>query len=377
MKNLWSRQLQVTSFLAAGGLVLSVLGSSAAIAGDDSAPQGRSIAYAFTTIYWSLYESPDGKDECPKGINAMGPREQFKALFPDDGTKRTFAETQMKREAEIWWPDTSPDPFPVPEAVGKIVPGLNLDGKVKATDFTAPDGTTGVDNQIFRALGCIKNYRTGGPLYNYETNYFKMFLSSRVLIELTDVDSLVNDDDVTLTTYRGLDPLVTDATGANFQPGGTERLDLRFSKAFIHKTKGKIVNGVLTTEPMDWTWPTEIGTQDLIRAARFQVRLTPERAEGLIGGYADIESIYNSRNRKYGTHFQAYGQQAQASTYKSLRKFADGYPDPKTGEFTAISGAYAVKMVQVHVLRPEKQISGRQTAPKYMADNSSIPSAVK
>ena len=101
-----------------------------------------------------------------------------------------------------------PDFFPVSEVVGKIVSGLNFDGKVKVMDFIVLDGTIGVDNQIFRVLGCIKNYRTGGLFYNYETNYFKMFLSSCVLIELIDVDSLVNDDDVTFIMYCGLDFLL-------------------------------------------------------------------------------------------------------------------------------------------------------------------------
>ena len=375
MKTQQSVRSSMSSLVIAGGAVLAILSGGAAKA-DDAAPKNRSIAYAFTTIYWSMYETKDGKEECPQGLNVMGPREQFKALFPE-GTKHTFVDTQMKREAEIWWPDVNnPDPYPVPEAVGKIVPGLNLDGKVKPTDFTSPDGTPGVDNQMFRAVGCIKNYRTGGPLFGYETSYFKMFPPGRVLIELTDVDSLVNDDDVTLTTYRGLDPLVSDASGTAFQPGGTERLDLRYGKAFIHTTKGKIVNGVLTTQPMDWTWPTEMNTADLMKAARFQVKLTPDSGEGLIGGYADIESIYNSRNRKWTTHFQAYGQQAQASTYNALRKFADGYPDPKTGVFTAISGAYTVKFVQVRVLHPEKQISElRDSAPKQFADSGSKAAA--
>jgi len=40
------------------------------------------------------------------------------------------------------------------------------------------------------------------------------------VIELTDVDSLVNDPDVTVTTYRGTDTLLTDATGNGFLPGG-------------------------------------------------------------------------------------------------------------------------------------------------------------
>ena len=356
--------------LATGGVALSMLGAGVARA-DDSAPQGRSIGYAFTLIYWSLYETKDAKEECPGGLNAMGPREQFKALFPEDGTKRKLVDAQLAREAEVFWPDTSPEPFPVPAAVGKIAPGFNLDGKVKPADFTSPQGVPGVDNQMFRALGCIKNYRTGGPLYNYDTEYSKKGTAARLMIELTDVDSLVNDDDVTLTTYRGQDPLMTDATGATFQPGGTERLDLRFGQAFIHKTKAKIVNGVLISQPMEFHWPTSGGIEQWVRDARFEVKLAPDSAEGLVGGYVDIENFYGSRIRNYTTHFHAYGQQAQASTYKIVKKMADAYPDPKTGEFTAISAAFNVKLVQVRVLHPDQKISELQVGPpvKQAADS--------
>ena len=373
MKKTVHQLKSLTSLATAGGIALSLLGGGAAMAGNETfVPENRSIAYAFTTIYWSMYETKDGKEECPNGINEMGPREQFKAMFPEDGTKRKMVDTQIKREAEVWWPDTTPDAYPIPPAAGKIAPGLNLDGKVKPTDYTSPDGRPGVDNQIFHALGCVKNYRTGGPLFNYEMAYFKQNAPARMLIEVTDVDSLANDDDVTVTTYRGLDRLVTDATGTTFQPGGTQRVDLRYSKALIRKAKGKIVNGVLVTEPVDWRWSTSSSTLELMRDARFEIKLTPEMAEGLIGGYADLQTLYDSRNRKWTTHFQAYGQQAQQSTYKALKKFADAYPDPTTGENTAISGAYTVKLVQVRVLHPDKQISYlHNAAPKQLAKNDS------
>ena len=362
-----------TSCLIAGVSALSILGGSAtAFAGDDSAPHGRSIAYAFTMIFWALHETKDAKVECPNGVNEMGPREQFKAMFPDNGTKYKMMDAQIAREVEVWWPNTSPDRFPYPIAQGNTAPGFNLDGKVKPTDLTSPDGTPGIDNQMFRALACIKNYRTGGPLYQYDTEYSKRNISARLLIELTDVDSLVNDDDVTLTTYRGRDPLVTDATGAAFQPGGSERLDMRYSKNYTHQGKGKIVNGVLITQPMDFMWPTDKGIEQWVREARFQVRLTPDSAEGLIGGYADIESYYNARNRNRATHFNAYGQQAQQSVYKAVRQLADGFPDPKTGEFTAISAAFNVKLVQVHLLRPDQKISELSVVPtKQVADSRS------
>ena len=48
--------------------------------------------------YWAIYQSSDGKTECPNGLND-GPREQFRVLFPDDGTKRTYVGTAMARES--------------------------------------------------------------------------------------------------------------------------------------------------------------------------------------------------------------------------------------------------------------------------------------
>ena len=60
----------------------------------------------------------------------------------------------------------------------------------------------------------------------------------RVLMELTNVDSLSNDNDVTVTTYRGRDGLLTDATGNGFMPGGTQRADDRWGKQFVMRFKG-------------------------------------------------------------------------------------------------------------------------------------------
>ena len=362
-----------SSRLIAAGVALAMFGGSGAFAaGEDTAPPGRRIAYAFTDIIWSIYESKDAKEECPEGVQALGPREQFKQQFPDDGTKRKFVDTQLAREAEIWWPNTNPDRFAYREAGGKHAIGLNLDGKVGANDFTSPDGTPGVDNGLFRVIGCIMNYRTGGSVLNFDQTFFKKYPFDRIMIELTDVDSLVNDDDVTITTYRGLDPLLNDATGNYFAPGGTQRLDLRFGKDFIHSAKGKIVNGVLITQPMDINMPRESAIQEMsyewMRDARFQVKLLPDRAEGIIGGYADIETWYNARNRQWGTHHQAYGQQSMQSIYKVLRKWADGFPNAK-GENTAISSAYSVKLIQVRVLRPDKKVADGGV-PTQLSDSS-------
>jgi hypothetical protein len=333
--------------------------TGAAFAASDAPPPGHRIGYVLYEYEWALYQTPDGKAECPKGFND-GPREQFKVLFPDqDKKKYTVVDTQLSREGAIWWPKLTPEQFEFKEAQGKIGYGLNLDGKIGPNDFTSPEGDKGIDNNMYRALGCIANYRgPAGTLFHFTTAFMQQHNYDRVVFELTDVDSLVNDDDVTLTTYRGRDPLMTDSTGDGFLPGGTQRIDTRWGKEFIYKTKAKIKDGVLITEPMDYySFPATAAFEDttvqVIRGMRLKLKLTPDKAEGLMAGYTDVNAWYLQLNESWSTHHQSYGQESSPSLYRALHRLADGYPDPKTGQNTAISSALKVYFTQVFVKHPE------------------------
>src|ERR1700755_173598 len=92
--------------LSTAALLLPVLASASGVDAPkgDWAPPGGRIGYVLTNeVSWGIRETPDHKEECPNGFN-IGPREQFAEEFPKDGKKRTLAETQLKREAEIWAP---------------------------------------------------------------------------------------------------------------------------------------------------------------------------------------------------------------------------------------------------------------------------------
>lgn len=370
----------------AGIAVAALGGATAAIGANEAAPQsrptaappGHSIAYVLTVREEAIYETKDkdGKHtnaECPDGLNDFGPREQFAALFPQtdgkkaDGTRWSLAGTSLAREAEVWWPNTAPDKFPFPEVKGKIAYGINLDGKVKPSDFTSPSGTPGIDNQFYRAVGCIASYREGSSQLLFYEEYLEGKQFNRTIVELTDVDSLDNDDDVTVTTYRGLDPLVRDAKG-DFQAGTTQRLDMVYGQAFIRQSKARIVNGVLTTtQPAEFVWPNENHTDastEFMHDARFELKLTSEKMEGVVGGYLDVETGYRAMIKRYGSHQISYGKLAPMSLYKVLRRLADAYPDSETGENTAISSALKIKGVQVHLVRPEKNVASAETAPR-------------
>jgi hypothetical protein len=334
-------------------VLIAVLAAGAALA---DPPKDRTIGYVLTSLYWSIYQTPNGKTECPKGFND-GPREQYAALYPNDGKKRSVIETQLKLESETWYPANTPDPTPFHEATGAISYGMNLDGKIGPNDFNGPDGERGIDNQLFRALGCIIGYR--GPDGIEAIFLPKAILDlrfDRMMIELTNVHDLTNDDNVQVTVYRGLDRLLTDATGNKVMPGGSQRIDDRFGKSFIKQFRGRIVDGVLTTEPVDrlvipWT-EMDSPTIQIMRGARLRLKLTPTSAEGMLAGYTDVDTWYKQLLRNDSTHHLSNGQISGISVYKALRRLADGYPDAATGANTAISSALNAKFAQVFIQHP-------------------------
>ena len=347
-----------TAAIVRVALMLALLGDAACTAARAESPKDHRIGYVMSYLYWAVYQTADGKAECPKGFND-GPREQYAALFPGK-KQRSIVEAQLKLEIETWHPSNMPDPTPFKEAGGKVAIGMNLDGKTGPRDFTSPDGEPGIDNQLYRALGCIIGFRgPDGVEAIFEPKEIRDSRFNRTMIELTDVDDLVNDSRVTVTFYRGLDRLLTDATGNQVMPGGAQRIDARFGKPFIKTVRGRIENGVLTTDPipellLPWTTLDE-GPTEIVRDARFRLKLTPTAADGLIGGYADVESWYHLMLRNDSTHHLSNGQISGISLYKALRRLADAHPDAKTGANTAISAALVAKMVQVYIQHPIAQ----------------------
>jgi hypothetical protein len=339
---------------ACAAIAAIVVGTSA-VAADSEAfhPQGKTIGYVLTDLYWAIYQTPDAKSESPKGFNE-GPREQYAVLFPTSPKKRTVVDTQLQLEVETWLPTPAPDSFPFHEATGAVAYGLNLDGKVGPNDFTSPSGEHGIDNQLYRALGCIIGFRgPDGVEYIFENKAIAQSRYNRTMIEITGVDDLANDNDVQVTIYRGQDRLLTDATGNKVMAGGSQSIDTRWGKTLVRQLHGKIVAGVLTTEPIkDMVIPwmnLGVPTFQIIRDMRLQLQLTPTGAEGLIGGYADVDTWYKQLIRNDSTHHLSNGQISGISLYKALRRLADAHPDPKSGANTAISAALNAKFVQVFI----------------------------
>jgi len=361
--------------LASMSLLLIAPGSAATNenpVGITGTPKGV-IAYAVTSLFWAIYETKGGKTECPDGRN-IDRREQFKALFPTD---KPTAEMVLKFDNSVWFPTELEDKFPFREAMGPISYGLNLDGKIGPNDFKSPDGEPGIDNQLYRAIGCIEGFRTSdngiiqlfSDLMVRDTNY------NRWMIELSGVDDLTNDDSVDVIAYRGLDNLVMDSTASEAVPGASQRIDVKRGAKFVHKFHGKIVDGVLITDPTDFYFPwstaaghaTNFATDEWFRDGRLRVKLTPERGEGLIAGYVDVDTWYNNTARNNSV-LMAVAKYSGSSLYRALHRLADAYPDPQTGANTAISAALRAKFVRVFINHsPSSATSSVASNPQELA----------
>lgn len=331
--------------------ISTMMGMHSAKADQDILIDGT-IGYVLTDLFWSVYQTPDALTECPRGFND-GPREQFEQLFTDHESM-SVEETQLLQEIQTWHPSTDPDGFEFHQVEGENSWGLNLDGKISPNDFIHPDGTPGIDNEVYRAVGCIIGFRgPDGVEHIFQNKAIVDERYNRTMIELSDVESLEDDDNVTVTFYRGMDRLLTNATGDKIMPGGTQRVDTRWGKSLIRKMKGSISNSILTTEPIeDLVIPWQnlsVPSVHIIKDMRLQLKLTSEGANGLVAGYADVETWYQQLIRNDSTHHLSNGQISGISLYKALRRLADAHPDPDTGANTAISTALDVKMTQVYI----------------------------
>jgi hypothetical protein len=334
-------------------LAVAAFLATVAARADGVAPEGNSIAYVATNLSWALQSTPE-MSECPRGLND-GVREQFKLLFPEaEGQDRVFEDTQLRRQVESYHPTVAPDALPFLEGEGPVAPGLDLDGAQGAEDFTSPDGRAGIDNQMHRVLGCIANYRgPDGPIRFFEDEMVLRENYNRIIVQLNGVDSLADDPAVDVMIFRGRDKVLVDAGGLKALPGGTQRIDTRWGSRYIRHTRGRIENGVLTTEPVDLLYPWDafyMPTDQFMWGARLRLTLAPESAEGLVAGYTDVETWYMHMLRNWSAHYQSYGKSSGPSIYKAMRRLADALPDPETGANRAISSALAAKFTQVRVM---------------------------
>jgi hypothetical protein len=263
-------------------------------------------------------------------------------------------------------PMVAEDPLPVPELVTTQAYGVNLAGEAggRATartcahqQFTSvagnlvPEGEP-VDNQLSRVLGCAQGYRAGGQTAEYYNQEIVTFPVNRHLIEITGVDDEANYASVEVYFYKGYDRLTRTSDG-RFLPGLSQRIDTRYPQ-YNMRTTGRIEDGVLITDPIPSAlFPHSsqriVGEREM-RDMTLRLRLTPEGGEGILAGYDNWRQLWNVHSRRV-TH--ELNKTSAPTIYRRFMQYADGYPDPETGQCGYISAAYRVTAVRSVIVHPD------------------------
>jgi hypothetical protein len=248
------------------------------------------------------------------------------------------------------------------------IDGLDLDGtSTPGSDFAHPSGRGGVDNQFFRAVGCNSSYQPTG-----QSNAFDLGMYAGewgILVRLSGVDDLVNDDEVRVGIYANADPIALSPTRDPLE-FATYALDQ--DPRFRAETTGRIRDGVLTTDPVDVRFPYTVNSMYLERPLRDARIVADVGAEGtlsgILGGYVPVVDLFDYqfgyRNAKKGSGEPADANLRDRSAngaaralghtcggvWQALNRLADGHPDPVTGRNTSVSTQYRFEAVNAFLV---------------------------
>jgi hypothetical protein len=291
---------------------------------------------------------PPGAEHDPEAIR----RAAAAAGFPAGKGRAAFANKRISY-------DSCTDPLDFMQLAkgyrlydGKIADGADLDGRRKKDDFHSASGQSGIDNQAWRALGCTKAFRAAGD--SKAARQVLMSARAPTLIEVRGIDDPRNDPDVTVTILAASDALTRDARGG---PLLWSSFAADPDPALRATTRGRIIDGVLTTDPVDMrlNYKEQIidAPRDL-RAARLRLTFNPDGSvDGRIDGYYTLDSLYASIEQMSQAGASASGISCPG-VYKAIHALADGYPDPQTGRKTALSSALGFVGVPAFVAPPER-----------------------
>ena len=380
--------LRYLGAMAAMGPLL--LGATSALAQSGDKPKG----YVVTMMEYAL--SKDAKDTgaCPDGMTdgyknfgdvfvSKQNLQQNPGETEDAYLRRTF--TSALNDPSVKNLCLDPElgkPNPTFKTVtGKNVPayGIDLDGQDSRAsgtpaagtcahdDFKGMNGERGIDNQFFRVVGCSKSFQSTG-----QSNTFTIAMLTGewgILLSLKGVTNLQNDDNVEVDIYANGDPIQLSPAR---EPLANATYAAEQNPKYRTVAHGRIVNGVLTTDPVDMRFHWVVNNIHLDRTlddARLRATFTPDGGiDAILAGYTPVEDMYDFqygfRNGKdaNGNHapykLRALSSMGQArvldwtceGAYYALQAAADGHRDPATGKCSAISTQYHIKAIPAFVV---------------------------
>jgi predicted lipoprotein with Yx(FWY)xxD motif len=362
-----------TTAARTAAIIAATLGLAACAAPDTPAAPGE-LGFAITSFKTAGLETPY-LEECPRGVAIGNDEIWWKSLSPRDrdrltdggekepSARRVMATLRGPRGEDVCWnPQAVQDP-PLRTVESSRAIGFNLDGTTggEATarscrhrKFVGADGRAAVDNQMWRLVGCIHGWRANGYIENTADTERRNSSQGVILVRVAGVRTLEDSPSVTVSFYRSADVMPKDSAG-NILPFASYRID--GNPRYGATAKGRIRHGVLTTEPLDVRLPyfgNRVETEFVIRDLRLELTLSETGARGLLGGYQDLENWW-SYVRRMG-YLVETAQFSCPALHAAARELADGHPDPRSGECTALSVAYAVEGVRAFVNLAPKPI---------------------
>lgn len=303
---------------------------------------------------------PTGHASGANGSMATVPEAELEALRQKYGIPKgkgilSFLGTRLAYDS-----CTNPEDFPFlakgnEPYLGKVAYGIDLDGRKGKKDFLSPSGEQGVDNELIRATGCsfaTRDYGTPKVADEVITS-----LGSPTLIEISDVDDVLNDEDVTVHVYASASPLEVSGSGKGL---GWTSLDVDPDTRFQAQVKAHIRNGELSTEPFDLRVRLReqiVDSYREVRQARIRATIKPgEGIEGGIYGYqtlAGIEDGYR-QSTQVGANLT---RMSCPALIQSIRSHADAFPDPRSGRNTAISSALRFRGIPAFLIKPAPKVA--------------------
>src|SRR5262249_48014131 len=147
--------------------------------------------------------------------------------------------------------------------------------------------------QFLRAVGCTHTLAPGGQQREFDTG---MLVGEwGILIVLENVQDLRNDNDVVVHFYANADPIELSPSRQPLQ-NATYAFDQ--DPKYQATTHGRIVNGVLTTDPVDARFHWVVASMQLDRVlddARVRMTINADGTmEGFLAGYSPVQEMYDT-----------------------------------------------------------------------------------
>jgi len=341
-------------------------------------------------VSWFYMSAESQNDDCPDGTNPlsdvmvkqflvdMGKSPAEIADLFKDYPNNLYGPLYMRGKQNGKWVNVYANPTSVPDpnikfARGHVAYGFNLDGKDGPNKFVDPQtGEKGVDNMLYRVLGCFITQRaSGGKRATWPDIEWDMTRDQMPawIIEVSgierDTNGKIKDGDVKLGFYRATGPVTRNAAG-------DPQSDMSFTADTNPRTQNVVhavmKNGTLYTDTFDFNMIQDPFAVSEYHFKKTKIRLTLNddgTAKGVLGGYQPWLPIYESFALGGSTNELNLSVNTPG-IYYGLKKLADAYPDA-SGQNQFISSSYMIEAVPAFITHPNADKTSMNVGPVKLA----------